>query len=413
MFGRVRIWSRQHVTLVDAALVAPVLLVCVVGVLSAADTGDPLPVSADLGFTLALLLPLVLRRRFPVGVFAAVAAVAAAQLALGLDLLLADAAVLAAMYTVAAHCRLGRALAALAVVELGVVVVIARSPHTTWRDESDWSALAFYTFLVLLCWVTGRYASVRRGYLAGLEERAESLERERDARAQAAVARERARIARELHDVVAHNVSVMVVQADGAAYAVADDPDLARGAMETVAETGRSALAELRGILGLLREDDHDGDYTPRPGVERLDHLVEQVRRAGLPVEFTVEGQTREVPAGVGLAVYRVVQEALTNTLKHAGPAVGGARVRLRYGADTVEVRVTDDGRGAASARAGDGDGGGDGSGHGLIGMRERVAACGGSVRAGPCAGGGYEVVAALPLRPGEPVDPGEPVRGS
>lgn len=369
----------------------PVLVLCLLVIFGNADPDHPsgLPLPANVALTLALLLPLTLRRRYPVGVFAVIASTAALQLVLGFGLILADFALIVGMYTVAAHRRPAWALAALATVELSLLLLIARSPYTDW---SDWNAFATYSFLIMLCWVTGLYTNTRRSYLIGLEERAESLERERDARAQAAIAEERARIARELHDVVAHNVSVIVVQADGATYTIDSDPERARTALETIAETGRTALAEMRGILGVLRDGEHEDEYAPRPGLEQLGQLVDQVRQAGLPVEFTVKGTARGVPTGVGLAAYRVAQEALTNTLKHAGPTVSRVRVWLYYREDSLDLRVLDDGGGTAVPDA-------TGAGHGLIGMRERVSAYGGSVRARPYPGGGYEVVASLPLR--------------
>jgi signal transduction histidine kinase len=394
MFGRMRAWSRRHAVAVDAAGVAPFLLLYVLGLPGyvGADPSGGLPVPAHAVATPALLLPLVLRRRYPLGAFAAVTAAALLKTAAGAGLIWADLAVVVAMSTVAAHCRMRWALTALGTVAAGLALTMARSPYADW---SDWGAFASYTFLVLLCWVTGLYAKARRDHLDGLEERAASLEREREARAQAAIAEERTRIAHEMHDVVAHNLSVMVVQADGAAYAIDTDPARARTALETISETGRAALAEVRGILGVLRDGPHEG-FAPRPGVEQVGGLVERVRGAGLPVELTTVGTPRPVPAGVGLAAYRVVQEALTNTLKHTGPQEGvRARVWLRYGSDALEVRVVDDGRGAA-ARAPKAPG----AGQGLIGMRERVSAYGGRVRAGPRTGGGYEVVASLPLRP-------------
>ncbi|GAA2048721.1 sensor histidine kinase [Nocardiopsis rhodophaea] len=367
---------------------SPFLLLYVIGILTSGDPGR----QSHIPLTLALLLPVVLRRKYPVGVFASIAGVAFLQLMLGVGLILADFAIVIGMYTVAARCRLKWALVALATVELGLVLTIVRSPYADW---GSWNVVATYTFLILLCWVTGLYINVRRSYLVGLEDRTEWLERERDARAQAAIAEERARIAREMHDVVAHNLGVMVVQADGATYAIDTDPAQAKGAMETVAETGRTALTEMRGILGVLRDGGHEEEYAPRPSVKQLEQLLAQVRRAGLPVEFTTEGVERQLSAGVELAAYRVVQEALTNTLKHAGPKVSGARVGLRYGDSTLEVQISDDGRGAAAPKDA-----GNGQGHGLIGMRERVSVYGGSVRAGPRMGGGYEVVASLPLQP-------------
>ncbi|MFC6431750.1 sensor histidine kinase [Nocardiopsis tropica] len=393
MFGRVQGWLRRHETLVDALCVAPFLAWCLMRTLSYAGPDDPghLTAAVRIAFTLVLLLPLALRRRYPAGVFATVAAATVLQLAFGVDLFLAELAVVAAMYTVAAHRRLAPALAALAVVELCLLLMIVGSPYA---DQGSWTVFVFYTFFIMLCWVTGLYTNVRRSHLIGLEERAQWLERERDARARAAIAEERARIARELHDVVAHNVSVMVVQADGAAYAIDDDPARARTAMETVSEVGRTALSEMRGILGVLREGEHEEGFTPRPGVEQLDQLFAQVRRAGLQVEYTVDGPVRQLSAGAGLVVHRVVQEALTNTLKHAGPGTVRARVRLRFGDDALEVRILDDGRGASVPA-----GAGPGEGRGLTGMRERVSVYGGSLRAGPCPDGGYEVVASLPMR--------------
>jgi len=232
----------------------------------------------------------------------------------------------------------------------------------------------------------------RRGYYRGLEERAARAERERDARAQIAVAAERARIARELHDVVAHNVSVMVVQADGAAFALESSPARAREALTAISRTGRQALAEMRSLLGVLRSaDEQDAELAPQPGVEQLAGLLEQTRAAGLPVSFAIEGVPRPLPPGSALAAYRVVQESLTNARKHGGPTVSAA-VTLRFCEDQLVIKVTDDGR----ARSVPVDG--DGLGHGLIGMRERVDVHGGTVTAGPRPGGGWRVTATLPL---------------
>ncbi|MFE9243712.1 sensor histidine kinase [Nocardiopsis sp. NPDC006938] len=391
MFGRVQHWLRRHEMLVDTISVAPFLLLCAGAILgyAGADPGH-LSVPPHLVTAFALLIPLAWRRTFPVAVFTVVAVVAAVQLGLGVGLIAADFAVVVAMYTVAARCQWLWTLTALGIVEVGLLLAIARSPHADW---GDWDAFATYTFLILLFWVTGLYMKVRRRYILGLEERARWLERERDTQAQTAVAEERARIAREMHDVVAHSLSVMVIQADGATYAIDDDPARAKGALETIATTGRSALAEVRGILGVLRESEEE--YTPQPGIRQLDQVIGQMRGAGLPVEFTAEGQQRRLSAGVELAAYRVIQEALTNTLKHAGPGVSRVQVRVHYGADALELRILDDGWGAAAPGAA-----GNSRGHGLIGMRERVSVYRGSVRTGPHTGGGFEVVASLPLRP-------------
>ncbi|WP_235006126.1 sensor histidine kinase [Nocardiopsis sp. JB363] len=409
MLDKVRKWLGEHVVLVDTISVAPFLSLAV-GSYLGAIAADPSNTSLlRVAFAVALLLPLVLRRTLPMTVFTVIAVVAAMQMVSPVGLIVADLALLVALYTVAARGDPVRAVAALVMVEAGFLVALLRSEYVGW---DDWDTFALYTCLILLFWVVGLYVKARRRHFAGLEERTRWLERERDARARVAVAEERERIAREMHDVVAHNLSVMVVQAEGATYAIDQDPARAKNALGTIAATGRSALAEVREILGVLREGGDEEEYAPRPGLEQVEQVVERVREAGLPVEFTVDGPRRGLSAGVELAAYRVVQEALTNTLRHAGPEVGRVLVRVRYGEDALELSVRDDGRGGGSvaevepevepeagSEAGSGAVDGDGGGHGLIGMRERVSVYGGSVRAGPRADGGFEVVASLPLR--------------
>jgi signal transduction histidine kinase len=205
--------------------------------------------------------------------------------------------------------------------------------------------------------------------------------------AREAVAEERARIAREMHDSVAHSVSVMVLQAGAAEQVLAVSPDRARESLQTIQDIGREAIVELRRMLGLLRDPVEDASLAPQPSVGRLDTLFGQVRAAGLPVELTIEGQPRRLPPGVDRSAYRIVQEGLTNALKHAGPA--HASVTLRYGDRALELEVLDDGRGATDANGG---------GFGLIGMRERAALYGGELDAGARPGGGYALRARLPL---------------
>jgi signal transduction histidine kinase len=241
----------------------------------------------------------------------------------------------------------------------------------------------------LIAWVLGDSMRYRRAYYAALEDRAARLERERDAQAQIAAAAERARIARELHDVVAHNVSVMVVQADGASYALDRSPERARQALAAISSTGRQALSEMRRMLGVLRSDDGETGVAPLPGIAQLGELLEQTRATGLTVSFTVEGVPAPLPGGLALAAYRIVQESLTNTRKHGGPAAS-AQVLLRYCEDVLVLQITDDGFGSAA--------GADGGGHGLTGMRERVALYNGTLQAGPLPGGGYQVTARLPV---------------
>ncbi|MFD5198726.1 sensor histidine kinase [Streptomyces sp. NPDC058375] len=274
-----------------------------------------------------------------------------------------------------------------------------------WEAEpgGSWVQVIFVTVIMtvpfVLAWVLGDSLRTRRAYFDQLEERAARLEREREAQSKVAVAAERARIARELHDVVAHNVSVMVVQADGAAYVMDAAPDQAKQALETISSTGRQALAEMRRLLGVLRTGDapESGEYVPQPDVEQIEDLVAQVRQTGLEVDFKVEGTPRPLPSGVELTAYRVVQEALTNTRKHGGPDAG-ASVRLVYFDDGLGLLIEDDGRGAAHELYE--DGGADGAGHGMIGMRERVGMVGGTLDAGPRPGGGFRISALLPLKP-------------
>jgi signal transduction histidine kinase len=219
-------------------------------------------------------------------------------------------------------------------------------------------------------------------------ERADRLVVERDERAREAVVEERARIARELHDVVAHAVSVIAVQSGSLRRRLRHErPDDAEE-LRAIEETARQALGDMRRMLGLLRTEDDGLALTPQPGLDQVDRLVEQVRDTGLPVEVSVEGEPRPLPPGVDLAAYRIVQEALTNVLKHAGPA--RARIALRYGDRELGLEITDDGRGTSAN--------GDGGGHGLVGMRERVALYGGSLEARPAPDGGFRVRARLPI---------------
>jgi signal transduction histidine kinase len=310
-----------------------------------------------------------------------------------------DFAMLVIIYTVAAE-------GAVWARRFALVGGLCAAPIAQLRWPSDeigpWANVLFTGFLLvpfLLAWVLGDSMRTRRAYFAQLEERATRLEQEREAQAKVAVAAERARIARELHDVVAHNVSVMVVQADGAAYVMDQAPDQAKKALETISGTGRQALAEMRRLLGVLRtgEPAEGGEYVPQPDVEQIDDLISQCRESGLAVDFKVEGTPRPLPSGVELTAYRIVQEALTNTRKHGGPNAG-ASVRIVYFDDGLGLLVEDDGKGAPHELYE--DGGADGRGHGLIGMRERVGMVGGTLDAGPRPGGGFRISALLPLKP-------------
>jgi signal transduction histidine kinase len=246
---------------------------------------------------------------------------------------------------------------------------------------------------LLACFFLGRTVYTRRAYTAALEERARTAELNREAAARQAVLDERRRIARELHDMVAHHVSVMGVLATGARRALRRDPDTADEALRTIEETGRTSLREMRRMLDVLRSDDEraEDEPPPEPGVTGLEHLVEQVREAGLTVGLLIGGPARPLEPGADLTVFRIVQEALTNVLKHAGAA--SATVALEFLPDAVRVTVTDDGHGPTLD-------GHTSAGHGLVGMRERVALYAGTLQTGPRAGGGYRVMALLPLEP-------------
>jgi signal transduction histidine kinase len=225
--------------------------------------------------------------------------------------------------------------------------------------------------------------------LRGRRLRTDALERDHEQRARAAVVDERARIARDLHDAVAHSMSVIAVQAGAERLALPEEAASTRDVLLSIEETTRQALVEMRRLVEMLREDDEELALAPQPSLAHLELLANQVREAGLPVELEIEGEPRALPPGIDLSAYRIVQEALTNALKHAGPAC--ARVTVRYAPTQIELEVSDDGAGSAT-RAG-------GGGHGLVGMRERVAVFGGELEASPRVGGGFCLRATLPLR--------------
>ncbi|MFF0086103.1 sensor histidine kinase [Streptomyces canus] len=348
---------------------------------------------------LLLCLVVALRRRMPERMLLLAVGLGVVQLALDVETTSADFAFLVIVYTVAATGARWASRLALTIGLCAAPVAQLRWPNENSGVFGNVAIMIFQTVPFALAWVLGDSIRTRRAYFAQLEERNARLEKEREAQAKVAVAAERARIARELHDVVAHNVSVMVVQADGAAYVLDAAPDQAKKALETISSTGRQALAEMRRLLGVLRTGEHQegGEYVPQPDVEQIEDLVEQCRGSGLPVDFKIEGTPRQLPSGVELTAYRIVQEALTNTRKHGGPNAG-ASVRLVYFDDGLGLLVEDDGKGAPHELYE--EGGADGAGHGLIGMRERVGMVGGTLDAGPRPGGGFRISALLPLKP-------------
>lgn len=355
--------------------------------------------AAPVTVSAVLCVVVALRRRLPEQMLLLALATGLAQLVLDVETTVADFALLVITYTVATMGAGWASRLALVASFCAASMAQLRWPAQHSGFLGQVAIVVFQTVPFALAWVLGDSMRTRRAYFAQLEERAARLEKEREAQSKVAVAAERARIARELHDVVAHNVSVMVVQADGAAYVLDAAPDQARKALETISSTGRQALAEMRRLLGVLRTGEHQesGEYVPQPDVEQIDELIEQCRRSGLPVDFAVEGTPRPLPSGVELTAYRIVQEALTNTRKHGGPKAG-ASVRLVYFDDGLGLLVEDDGKGAPQELYE--EGGADGRGHGLIGMRERVGMVGGTLDAGPRPGGGFRISALLPLKP-------------
>ncbi|WP_190132076.1 sensor histidine kinase [Streptomyces mashuensis] len=389
---------RRHPTGVDAFWAFLLLALSLLTIADGAGTGSA---AGKTVVALAQCTVIALRRRMPERMLLLSAGTGLVQLAAGIGPNLADFAMLVIIYTVASSGARWSSRFALVGGLLAPWLAAARWPTPGESLSKGMLGTAFVTVPFVLAWVLGDSVRTRRAYWAQLEERAARLEKEREQQAQIAVTAERARIARELHDVVAHNVSVMVVQADGAAYVMDASPEQARQALQTISSTGRQALAEMRRLLGVLRTDDSaegGGEYVPQPDVEQIGDLVEQVRGAGLPVDFKIEGAPRPLPSGVELTAYRIVQEALTNTRKHGGPDVG-ASVRLTYFDDGLGLLVEDDGRGAGQELYA--SGGADGRGHGLIGMRERVGMIGGTLDAGPRPGGGFRISVLLPIKPG------------
>jgi len=345
---------------------------------------------ASAAFALLEVAPLAWRRHRPVAVFAAVAAASALQAVLLDEPTWGQVAFPVATYSIARYSRWLPAAVALGVGFCGAAVAsyVWMSGYGDLGVRAYLAYVFFIGAIVATAWALGSLGRTRAAYVATLVERAEQIRREAEQQVELAATEERARIAREMHDVVAHGLSVIVVQADGARYAAAQDPAVAARTLETVAATGREALTEMRRMLGLLRSGD-GAELRPQPRLADLGLLVEESRAAGMRLAARVPADLPDVPDGVALTAYRVAQEALSNVRKHAGPGVRTS-LELRVG-EMVEVVVEDDGRGASAVD--------DGRGLGLVGMRERVAVHGGSVVAGPRAGGGFRVCARVPLR--------------
>ena len=270
----------------------------------------------------------------------------------------------------------------LAIVTVGIVIVVYNIPGTTTTSD-----FVFITLRFVVAWLAGYALRERAEQAEAAEERAIRAEREREAAARVAVAEERTRIARELHDVVAHSVSVMVLQVGAVRHKLPDSLVEDRDALEGVERAGRTALTEMRRLLSAMRRDGDEVEFTPQPGLDGLDSLLDEVGRAGLPVELHVDGQPFPLPRGVDLSAYRIVQEGLTNALRHAHAS--DADVIVRYRPDELEIEVRDNGNGTAMS---------DGHGHGLVGVRERVKIYGGEMSAGKSPDGGFVLSTRLPL---------------
>jgi signal transduction histidine kinase len=386
MTGGPRVLLRRHPLAADALLAAALVLVEVVFVLITPAQFRPGSLPAAIGWSVLCAAPVVLRRA---GLWVPVAA-AVATLAVPMVPATQSLAFVVLTYTAAAHRPARSAAPATLALWLPVAAVNVLDPPVDALVEVGWATAVFNNVLTaVVAYAVGRAVHARRVTTEALRERARSAEQNQRALAERAVADERRRIARELHDVVAHHVSVMGVLATGARRVLRRDPDAADEAIGTIEDTSRATLRELRRLLDVLRTDaEPAAELAPQPGLAGIEALVEQVREAGLPVTLRVEGAPGPLEEGVALTVYRIVQEALTNALKHAGRAT--AVVRLTFGGGFLAVEVTDTGRGPGR--------GAERVGHGLVGMRERVGLYGGSLRTGARPGGGYRVYARIPV---------------
>ena len=411
-------WEEAHRFAVDATGTAFLLLLMVA---TATDiTGSTLDATRTAAATLvsvAVVAPLAWRRVRPTASAAAVYLAALFQLIVVAPLVMpADIAILVALYSVTVHGP--RWAHRVAIVGALVGSVLLGLSMNGWSDAPAAASTAIFAGVVALSvWAFGLVRRSRRETIEALVDRAQRLEVERDQQSQIATAAERARIAREMHDIVAHSLTVMIAQADGGRYAADADPAAATRALGTIAETGRAALTDMRRLLGVLRDssDPATGSipavpgpgglgqgttqgFAPQPAESDVGALVDQVRASGLRASLVRMGEPRTLPPGAGLTVYRIAQEALTNVLKHAGPDPV-VTVLVQWLPDGIVVEVSDDGRGASADS--------DGLGQGLLGMRERATMFGGTVTAGPRPGGGFRVRAQLPT-PGDHATPPE-----
>ena len=407
-------WARPFT--VDAVLAAILtftlgMMSLAIGISTSTAVGGTVAALTGLGMPAALAW----RRTRPVASSVVVYAMALAHVLAGVVLTASDLVIFVALYSVTVYGPVWARRTALFSALFGCLIVGAQLIYDSTGLSEPRNLVAALTSsgllgaLVLASWAIGLMRRARMVQIETLADRAARLEIERDQQAQIATAAERARIAREMHDIVAHSLSVIIAQADGGRYAAAASPEAASHALTTISETGRDALADMRRILGVLRNDGHgDAARTPQPAQTDLDTLVANVRDAGLSVSLVRMGTARALPPGAGLTIYRIAQESLTNILKHGGPNTN-ATVLLQWVQTSLVLQIDDDGRGAAAASVG--------AGLGLIGMRERATMLGGTLVAGPRPGGGYRVRAEIPIpadapavpHPGQTDEPGDP----
>ncbi|GGN06339.1 two-component sensor histidine kinase [Lentzea pudingi] len=373
------------------SLIAGILLIFDMG-FGVAGIDRGVSFSAFLAVTLLMVGPVPFRRYHPLGTSYLILGGAFLQLFThggsdGIPVRMSDFALAIALYTLVAYTNRKTALIYSGWLLAGTLL---------WAifqvGEIQAVFLVFFVFMIFgFSWAMGEFIGARRAYQREMEQRLLLLETERDQQAKIAVGEERSRIARELHDVVAHAVSVMIVHADGAAYTIRSQPEVAENAVRTIADTGRLALTEMRRLLGVLRSEDAETQWAPQPDARGVVELAENTRAAGVPVRLEINGDVDDLPVGVGLSIYRIVQEALTNIIKHAGAGTT-ALVRLARTPEELRLEVIDNGFGTPH------DVVKVSGGNGLIGMRERAAVLGGEFEAGPNPGGGWRVRATFPL---------------
>jgi len=383
-----RAWLNRYL---DVLLAIVVVVVSVGTMVIAPIAIGTMPTGLALAVTLLTGVAVAVRRRWPVATLVVVAAVILVQQFYGASLNFGSLAAVIALFTVAAETPRRTSLVVLAL--LPAYLMVADLAYAAIHPTSTELLIGQFISAVVIfgiVWLAGDSYRSRRARMRELEERADRLEREQAERARIAVQNERAIIARELHDIVAHSVSVMVVQAGAARRIVDDQPDEARAAMASIETTGREALVEMRRLLGVLRSDAGPAPLEPQQGLAGIGTVIAGADRAGVVVELVIEGDPQPLPPGLDLTAYRIVQEALTNTVKHAAPA--HATVRIRYEPDALDLDIVDDGSRTDAERDATG-------GHGLIGMEERVRLYGGDFTAGPRQPAGFGIQVRLPLQ--------------